>query len=192
MEDNFSPQQSLQVIQSMIEKTRANLSENSIYFLLWGWVTFGAILGQFFLKVVIGSQHHYLVWFITLPTAVITMVYSLRRHGRNSIKTYAGESMGFLWTGVGISFFVLCFIITTSDGGWATAWPYFILMYGLGTFVSGKILQFTPLIIGGIINWLLAIGSAFVHFDYQLLLAATAILISYIIPGHLLRSQKNK
>jgi hypothetical protein len=188
MENNFSPQQSLDLIQEMISKTKANLGENSIYFLLWGWVTFLAIIGQFFLKVVLGNEHHYLVWLLTIPTAIITIIYSARRHNKYKVKTYIGESMSYLWTGIGISFFILSMIISNSSGGWANAWPFFILMYGLGTFVSGMILKFRPLVIGGVISWVLSLVSVFVAFDYQLLLAAAAILSSYIIPGHLLRS----
>jgi hypothetical protein len=188
MEDNFSPQQSLQLIQAMLHKTKANLGENSIYFLLWGWVTFIAIIGQFFLKVVLRNEHHYLVWLLTIPTAIITIIYSARRHNKHKVKTYIGESMSYLWTGIGISFFILSMIISYSNGGWAHAWPFFILMYGLGTFVSGMLLKFSPLVIGGIISWILSLVSVFVAFDYQLLLAASAILSSYIIPGHLLRS----
>jgi predicted PurR-regulated permease PerM len=90
---------------------------------------------------------------------------------------------------MGISFFVLTVIITQSQGGWNYSYPFFILMYGLGTFVSGRMLQFTPLVIGGIINWFLAIVCAFVQFDYQLLIAAAAILCSYIIPGHLIKPE---
>jgi hypothetical protein len=107
------------------------------------------------------------------------------------VKTYVGESMSYVWTGIGISFFVLSFIITNTKGGWINAWPFFILFYGLGTFVSGKILKFAPLVIGGVFNWLLAIASIYVDFDYQLLIAAAAILTSYIIPGHLLGLNKN-
>lgn len=188
MEDNFSPRQSLDLIQAMISKTKSNLSENSIYFLLWGWVTFIAIIGQFILKVVLSYEHHYLVWLLTIPTAVISFVYSARRHGRHKVKTYIGESMSYLWTGIGISIFILCMIITRTTGGWLNAWPFFILMYGLGTFVSGMILKFKPLVIGGVLCWLLTIISLFVNFDYQLLLAGAAILCSYIIPGHLLRT----
>jgi hypothetical protein len=188
MENNFSPQQSLDLIQEMISKTKANLGENSIYFLLWGWVTFLAIIGQFFLKVVLGNEHHYLVWLLTIPTAIMTIIYSARRHNKYKVKTYIGESMSYLWTGIGISFFILSMIISNSSGGWANAWPFFILMYGLGTFVSGMILKFRPLVIGGVISWVLSLVSVFVAFDYQLLLAAAAILSSYIIPGHLLRS----
>ncbi len=191
MEENFTPQQSLQLIQAMIVKTKAKLSQNSIYFLLWGWVTFIAILGQFFLKVVLHYKHHYLVWLITIPTVIASIVYTARTHKKHTVKTYVGESMSYVWTGIGISFFVLSIIITNTNGGWVNAWPFFILFYGLGTFISGKILQFTPLTVGGIFNWVLAVLCMYVNFDYQLLMAAAAILTSYIIPGHLLRSNNN-
>jgi hypothetical protein len=40
---------------------------------------------------------------------------------------------------------------------------------------------------GGIINWLLAVTAVWFSFEYQSLFAATALLFSYIIPGHLIR-----
>jgi len=191
MEENFSPQESLQLIKTMITKARANLSENRFYFLLWGWVTFLAIIIQFLLKVVFKLEHHYFVWLVVIPTTIITIIYSSRKTKGFKVKTYIGESMSNLWIGIGISFFVLSYIISNSQQGWFYAYPFFILFYGLGTFVSGRILKFNPLIIGGIFNWMLAIACVYVAFDYQLLLAATAILTSYIIPGHLLGIKKN-
>jgi predicted PurR-regulated permease PerM len=53
-----------------------------------------------------------------------------------------------------------------------------------------KILQFRPLVVGGIINWLLACTAVFFHFDYQMLFAAAAILISYLIPGYLIKPKQ--
>jgi hypothetical protein len=188
--DDLTPQQSLDLIQSMIIKTRANLGENRFYFLLWGWVTFFSTITQFLLKVVFLYRHHYIVWLLVIPTAIITVVFSARQQKKLSVKTYVGESMSILWTGIGISFFILSLIISNLKGGWLYGYPFFILFYGLGTFVSGRILQFPPLVIGGIFNWMLAIVSVYVHFDYQLLLAAAAILTSYIIPGYLLKSQR--
>lgn len=190
MQENFSPQQSLALIQSMIDKTKGNISENRFYFLFWGWLVFGNILAQFLLKVVLHYERHYLVWVLTVPAVIVTIIYSARRHKRHAAKTYVGESMGYLWTGIGISFFVLSVIVSNSPGQWANGYPFFILFYGLGTFISGKLLQFRPLVVGGIFNWVLAIAAVFVPFDYQLLLAAAAILTSYIIPGHLIKSSK--
>ncbi|MES2881510.1 MAG: hypothetical protein V4676_05130 [Bacteroidota bacterium] len=188
MEENFSPQQSLALIQSMITKTRSSLSENRIYFLLWGWVTFLCITFQFLLKVWLQYPRHYLVWLLTIPTAIITIVYSARQEKKLRVKTYLGQSMGYLWTGIGISFSILSIIVSNLPGGWLNGWPFFILFYALGTFISGKLLAFKPLIIGGIFNWVLCVVCIFLPYDYQLLLAALAVLTSYIIPGHLLRS----
>lgn len=191
MEENFSAQESLQLIQSMIAKAKDNLGKNNFYFLLWGWVTFLAIIAQFLLKVVFKWEHHYFVWLVVIPTMIITIIYSSQKAKRLRVRTYIGESMSSLWMGIGISFFVLSFIISNSQQGWFFAYPFFILFYGLGTFVSGRILKFSPLVIGGIINWVLAILCVYVDFDYQLLIAAAAILTSYIIPGHLLGIKKN-
>lgn len=189
MEDKFSPQQSLLLIQSMIDKTKENISENRFYFLLWGWVTFIGILIQFFLKVVVGYQYHYLIWLITFVPIAITIWHSKRADRKYRVRTYIGESMSNLWTGVGISFFVLIFLISNTNQGWLIGYPFFILFYGLGTFISGKILRFKPFVIGGIINWLLACGAILVHFDYQMLFAAAAILTSYLIPAYLIKSE---
>jgi len=190
MEENFSPQQSLQLIQSMIDKTKGNIGRNRFHFLLWGWYVFLAILVQFILKVVLRYERHYLVWLGVIPAVIITIIYSIRQRKRRGVRTYIGDSMSYLWTGVGISFFVLSFIISSSKEGWMFSYPFFILLYGLGTFISGKLLKFTPLVVGGIINWILACIAGYLHYDYQMLLAALAILTSYIIPGHLLGIKK--
>lgn len=51
--------------------------------------------------------------------------------------------------------------------------------------------QFKPLIMGGILASALAIRSTWASYDYQMLFGPLAILISYIIPAHLLR-RRNK
>ena len=190
MQDNLSPLQSLQLIQSMIDKTKDNLSENRFYFLLWGWLTFAAFIGQFLLKVAFAYRHHYIVWLVVVVGVLASVVHGRRRGRATGVRTYMGDSMRILWTGMGISFFVLSVIISYSDEGWGYSYPFFILLYGLGTFVSGQLLHFRPLVIGGIINWCLACAAPFFHFDYQLLFAAAAIVCSYIIPGYLLSSSK--
>jgi hypothetical protein len=195
MEENFSPQQSLQLIQSMIDKTKASISHNRIYFLMWGWLSFAGITGQFLLKVVFRYKYHYSVWLITLVGIVFSIVYTAKNRSHRQTRTYIGEAMGYLWSGMAAAFFVLSFIITflpVEKSGWLYCYPFFILLYGLGTFVSGRILQFTPLVIGGIFNWILACAAVFFPFDYQLLFAAAAILTSYIIPGHLIHATKQE
>lgn len=184
--ENFTPEQSLQLIRSMISKTKQNMSDNSIYFLVWGWLTFIACTGQFVLKNIFQYEKHYLVWTVIIIGVAFSIYQGRKEDTSVKAKTYVDENMKHLWAGMAISFFVLGMILTKL--GWGTViFPFFIMLYGLGTFVSGNFIQFRPLIIGGIIAWALAIGSTFVNYDYQMLFGAGAILISYIIPAHMLR-----
>lgn len=148
-QDNFSPEQSLELIQSMINKTKQDISHNSIYFLVWGWITFVACTGQFILKHIMKYEQHYQVWWLIVIGVVFSIWYGLKESKTKKTRTYIGDSMKYLWTGMGISFFVLSMIL--SKIGWGSAiFPFFILLYGLGT-LSSSILQFKPLIAGGVI-----------------------------------------
>ncbi len=185
-EEKFSPEQSLQLIQLMITRTKEDISGNSIYFLVWGWITFIACAGQFILKHIYHYEKHYQVWWLILIGVVFSFYYGVKEASSRKVKTYIGESIKYLWLGMGISYFVLSMIL--SKIGWGTVvFPFFIMLYGLGTFISGNIIQFRPLVVGGIIAWVLAIVSAYVEYDYQILFGAAAILSSYIIPAYMLR-----
>jgi MFS family permease len=188
-QESFSPQESLAIIQNMIAKTRSNMGDNSKYFLLWGWATFAGFIGQFLLKNVWKYEQHYLVWLVTIPAVLVTIMIGKRQKNSHRVTTYMQDSMKHLWLGMGISFFVLCIIF--SRMGWGNnIYPFFILMYGLGTFISGKLLQFTPLVAGGIAAWVLAIAATYTTYDYQMLFAAAAIMASYIVPAHILRKRQ--
>lgn len=181
----FSPEESLRIIQQMISKTRDDLSEQRTYFLVWGWATLAACLGQFVLKAIVDYRHHYLVWLIVFPCIIFSVVYGVRQDRKQRVKTYVSENMEMLWSGVAISFLVLVAIFFKI--GWQNCYPFYMMMYGLGSFVSGRILQFRPFILGGIASWILAVVAIWFTFDYQNLFAGAAILFSYIIPGHLLQ-----
>lgn len=187
-QENFSPQDSLRVIQSMLEKSKQDIRGNDIYFLMWGWITFIACTGQFLLKRVFDYPYHYRVWWLTILGVLLTVYIAMRQKNAKKVRTYIEESMGFLWIGMGISFFVLTALFFKI--GWGSpVFPFFIMLYGLGTFVSGCLLRFRPFIVGGISAWVIAIAAAFMEYDYQILMAGLAIMVSYIIPAYMLRSK---
>ncbi len=189
-EQNFSAEESLQVIQHMIDNARQDISTKSPYFLLWGWCTFLGCIGQFILKVYFQYEHHYLIWLITIPCILISLYLSGKNKHRPKARTYVNSSMNYLWTGIGVSILVLSLLFIVV--GYQYAFPFFILFYGLGAFVSGKILQFTPLVVGGIISFGLSAISIRFDFNYQTLFAAASVLFSYIIPGYLIARTEKK
>lgn len=185
MEQEFSPRDSLRIIHTMIEKTKQNISHQSIYFLLWGWGAFIGFTSQYILKALFKYPKHYEVWWISVVCLILNCYYALKHAKKEKVKTYVDENMQNLWAGLTISFVVSCVLFTKT--GWQNCYPFFMLLYGMGTFISGKILKFTPLVIGGMASFLLAAISVWFNYDYQMLFAAAAILFSYIIPGHLLQ-----
>ncbi len=189
-EENFSPAESIKLIQTMIAKTRKDFGDNSSHFLLWGWITFIAFIGQFILKNILHYPKHYLVWWLIVPGIAISTYLGMKEKKVQKASTYIGDSMTHLWTGMGISFFVMSMLFTKMSWN-NNVFPFFMLLYGLGTFVSGRLIQFTPLVVGGIIAWILAIAATNFEYDYQMLFGAAAILFSYIIPAYMLR-KKNK
>ena len=190
-EEKFSPEQSLQLIQSMINKTKQDISDKSIYFLVWGWITFVACTGQFVLKHLLDYPKHYYVWWLIIPGFLFSAYYSMKEKKKQHATTYVSDSIKYLWIGMGIAYFVLSMIL--SKTGWdKQVFPFFILLYGLGTFISGSIIQFRPLVIGGIIAFILAVISVYATYDYQMLFGAAAILFSYIIPAYLLRLKNRR
>ncbi|MFY7900713.1 MAG: hypothetical protein ACOVNY_11060 [Chitinophagaceae bacterium] len=187
----FSPQESIKLIQSMIEKSRNAYVDNSFYFLFWGWLIFSCCVVQFVLIQMHVPQHYY-IWMLTVVGGIVSGIYGSKQSKKITTKTFVDEANEMLWTALIFSFLVLLCINMTTKNGWQNAFGYYILLYAIGTFVTGKLLQFKPLVYGSIINFILAAICSKFSYEFQLLIAATALLTSYIIPGHLLRIQYNK
>lgn len=181
--ENRPPQPAFSTADSILLKVRRDVVARRFYFLLWGWFVFAAFLLQYVLKVVAGFRYHYLVWLGLLPLAVLTVVKT-KREQRQVYTSVIGDCMQHLWTALGVSFFVVGLIAGFTRG--YNVYAYYILLYGIGTFVSGRLLKFAPLATGGVLCWPLAFVCSLQKPDLQLLVAAAAILMSYIIPAHLL------
>jgi len=186
-EKDFSPEESLQLIQSMITKTKDAVAVDSFYLLFWGWLVFACCVVEYVLMVYFKYPYHSFVWWAMPLGGIVSATYSTRQARKRKSTTYIEEALGYLWIAIAIAFFVMVFINIISEA-WKTAFTYYIMMYAIGTFVSGKLIRFRPLVIGGLLNFILAAVSIKFNFANQLLIGALAILTSYIIPGHLLRS----
>lgn len=68
--------------------------------------------------------------------------------------------------------------------------PVFILLYALGTFITGRFIQFKPLMLGGGSCFAISLVSFLLDGPEQLLMVALAILFSYLIPGHMLKNHQ--
>lgn len=193
-EKEFSPQESLDLIRTMINKTKDAVADSTFYFLFWGWLVFGCCVASYTLKLYFHSSNHFYVWWLMPVGGVVSWIYGAKQKKKERVKSFVDEALEYVWMGVAMAFFILVIVNILSGESWKTAFTYYILMYAIGTFVTGSLIRFKPLVIGGLINFALAVVSIRFNYDDQLLIGALAVLISYIIPGHMLRAkyQKNK
>lgn len=189
--ENFSPKDSLQLIDNMINQAKNRFTENGFLYLLWGWAIFACSLFHFAAIKLNLFKHPEWVWTITWAVVIFQIIYLVRVKRKEKVKTYSDGIIDAIWICFGICMLVLAIVI-----GRFNLWIYMnslvLLFYGIPTFLSGFVMRFTPLKLGGIACWLLAIASTFVAPVYYLILLALAVLIAWIVPGYLLRKKYNQ
>lgn len=104
MENEFSPEESLRVIQSMINKTKNNAANDAFYFLFWGWLTLIICIIQYVLMVWVKYPKHYYAWSLIWVGVIYFVIHSIIKKDKQKVTTYMDESMKFLWIGLGITF----------------------------------------------------------------------------------------
>ncbi len=181
----------LALIEEMIAQSRSKISEGSIFYQLWGWLVVVAASTHYYLLNYSEFKHHYIAWPILMTLGgIISMIIGFKQEKKKGVKTHIDRTLSYLWIGFTVTLILV--LISMINIGPEGAYPIVILLYGLGTFVSGGILRFKPLVIGGAVSWILGIAALYVNFSDQLLLIIAAVLFSYILPGYLLsKSEKN-
>jgi hypothetical protein len=193
-EENISGIEGLQVIQSMINKAKNQFSESGHLYLLWGWVVFVCSIAQFIMLHYFRYEYHYLVWLTTWLAFIYQFIYLSRQKKKTRVKTYTDDILSFVW----ITFVIMMFLFGVlygrllGDEYYRFISPGFLALYGMPTFLSGIILRFRPLLLGGIFCWLLSITATFIRPDYQLLLLTLAVVVAWIIPGYILQARYKK
>lgn len=193
-ETGISHLEGLEIIQSMINRAKDKFSENGHLYLLWGWVVFICSLTQFILLNYTTVEQHYLVWLVCWVVVIYQTIYLARRKKREQVKTYTDDIIGYVWLAFVVAMFLMGFVFgrVMGDEYYRLVSPGFLVLYGIPTFLSGIILRFRPLVIGGIACWVLSVASLFVPPQYQMLFLSAAMLIAWIIPGYLLRLKYKK
>jgi len=186
----LTPDESLRLINEMILKAKRSFTNMSFYFILWGVLLFAAGILEYYLDRVIHYEHSYMGWpIVGVLGAIASSVKGARDERKAGATAYMDKVFMFLWMGFMIT---LLLLIIGTVGNQLNPGSFIIILTGLPTFVSGGVMRFRPLIIGGIIFWAIGIGSFFLLDEYRSLLFSLSILMGYIIPGLLLKRAENE
>ena len=190
-ERTLSEKESMLLIASMINKAKNQVSENGFLYIIWGWIILICSVVQFLSDRFFHYPEANYIWFSTYGVLLFQIIYLVRKKKSGLAKTYTEEINGFVWIAFAVGAMLMVFTCSRFQAPQLIL-PLLLVFYGLPTFLSGAILKFSPLIIGGICCWILAFASTFITPEFQLILIATAVIVAWLIPGYLLQIKYKK
>ena len=190
MEQDLTPEQSLKLIESMIGQAKKSFSRVSFYFLLWGILLTGAMLATYLLRDTPTGWAQGAPWGVAgIIGGIISSVHGARQGKLALVSNPMDGIIGWLWSSSVITMLITIVfsVLANRDPG-----AMITLLTGIPTFMTGQVMRFRPLIIGGVIFW---VAGIFMHItDDALLLTALycgAMLCGYIVPGFMLKRQED-
>jgi hypothetical protein len=185
---SWNEAESIQLIREMIEATKYQVIEERFLYLLWGYGVAGAGTIHYLLQFHVGYAHPYLVWFLMPFLGVVNYFYLKKKSVKRQSNTWAGRVLSGIWTGM--LFGILAALAGGFARGWEEAYPVMIILYGLASYATGTALEFRWLKIGGFGSIVLGGLAFFFGFQYQLILLILAVLLSFVLPSHMMGKNK--
>lgn len=195
--DPFDENQSFQVVKEMIQISQKKLKNDGVLFILWGWVMFYSGLSGYIVREVLLSHRfeRFLGVFgkvFGLLVVAYTVYYIWRQ--RKKVQTYIGISLRYVWISM-VGCFVLINLILYNvlhQVNFELQHPLFMVIMAFSIVVTGGILRYKLIIIGGILFGLIALISSYFTLSYQLLFESCAWFIAFVIPGHYMYATRKR
>lgn len=190
MEKELTNEERLVFISEMIGQAKSNFAHRtSFHFLLWGWVTSIANFSHYLLDRFDLYDMPFIVWLITIPAAFISLWYGFRKADKSQVVSHLDKVYSSMWISITV-LIIICLIFMGRIG--FNHNPFILLFTGLGTFVSGVLMKYKPVMIGGIILWVGACMGLLVSIQDQQLIAGIVVIFGYLIPGYMLKKEESK
>jgi len=200
METKFTEQESLAVINEMIDQARNNVQKGSANSMIYNGyaVAIVAVLDFILLYLLPESYKNSAnwIWLLMIPSSFISRYVQSRVDRSAIVKTQIDRIIHSLWNGFAISVAVLLSILFSMSLVYNT-WHYFaaitptiMIMVALAEFGVAKACRFKPFLWGAIGFWAGALFCVFFTFfvlkngSIQLLVLAVCMIWGFVIPGY--------
>jgi hypothetical protein len=194
--NNLTPEESFSIITKAISNFKINYKENSKSFLLWGWIMSLACFSHFIiLKILLSKEAYELIflfsvgtWSVFVFSGFIIEYFSIRKRNKDKkVFSHLDRFINIIWKVTGASIPIIIFLSFKME---ILPTPFFLLIMGTATTITGLLIKFKPVTFGGIAFFIFSIVSTFVSEENTLLIAGAAIICCYLIPGYFLKSAK--
>ena len=175
----------------MINQAKSNITDSGISWLLWGIMLFLTSISTY-IFIDIGSDNIFLGWNIFGIVTIVLLSYEMLMHKKKAVRTYVDDLLRLVDIGFIICLFIIIFSINAAVGPNA-GFGFLLMIFAFLMLIKGGVIKSKALMTGAVVNWAGAIA-IFINkeFRYDMLIMAAAVLIGYIIPGFILRSQYKK
>ncbi len=188
MEHELTPAESLKLIEDMIGQAKRSFHRMSYYFLVWGVLLILAMIVNVVLARA-GNPNGGLAWAgAGIIGGILSSIHGSREGKREVASSPMDRVLVWLW-----SAFIITMITMIIAGGARHQDPGagIVVLTGLPTFLTGQMMKFKPLILGGILFWVIGAVSYFVEPMTGAVLYVVAMLFGYIVPGIMLKRQED-
>jgi uncharacterized protein with PQ loop repeat len=210
-EKQFTEKESLELITMMINKAKEAYYDTGISAIMWG-----VLIAFCSLERLAELQFHYSLPFdiyILTFIGVIPQILIVRKEKKErKVKSYDEVFMDYVWLGFAISIFLMIFITSNVSAGieplirqynelgrgradlstfrfYDFTAPFFLLLYGLPTFITGTACKFKPMLWGGVFCWVCCIVTIYTPVKVDLLLIAASAIMAWLIPGIIIEKE---
>ena len=215
----LTEQESLQIITEMIQKAKSNFHTSGTSAILWGsvvgiagLVNFAEMNWDFY----IGFD----IWLLVLAAIIPQVFLTIRAKRNKKVTTHQEAFMDAIWLVYGIAIFALVFYFNVVgsateklEAAQGKEWlikdlhtgavqhlqPFvpsraslLLLLYGIPTLATGIATRFRPMLVGGIICYILFVISCYTESKYDYLFNGIAGIANWLIPGLILRYRTTK
>lgn len=216
-EKKLSEQESLLIIQQMIQTAKQEQKDDGKGWIIWGWTLFAVSLLTY-ANIEFGWYDTSFFWNAFGIVIGIYFLYCLVRYlfirKPQRVKTYTSDLFDKLNSGF---FIFLILIILSMNLGVPPTKGFMLLigLYGFWVLIYGSALNFKPSMIAAYIIWAIAFAGLFIdkfigpatmnnlsdeavkiigleRFQWVMLFHALAVLCGYIIPGHIANKEFKK
>ena len=185
-QDAMNEKESLKLITEMIGKAKGSYHSNGIGAIMWGIVIFICSIFDF-LEMQFQFSIGFDVWWLMFLALIPQFYWIVKNRVKKNFVSYEETTMSYVWLAFGASVIMLMFFNHYYRPSHSES--LFLMMFGLPTFITGGMFRFKPMIIGGIICWILFAVSLYCELKINLLLMALAALSAWLIPGIILRKK---
>ena len=186
--NEFTPKESLELIDQVIQQAKNRFEENGFAFILWGTLIALCCFTQAYLiHIGMGAQRWYPYLIMPLASVFTIMYYAKKRdYERNALKRVSFR----LWLFTGINIMIIAFGFSNQLQNHLT--PIILLLLGIATAVAGSFIRSSLLLFCGIVLNLSAYAAFFIPWKQHPLLMGIVSLFAFLLPGILLYLKQKK